>query len=48
MTYSPNPLALIIGGSTGMGKATARRLLERGGVEVHLVARNEAKLAQAK
>lgn len=39
--------ALIIGGSTGMGKATARRLLQRG-VAVHLVARNEARLAEAK
>jgi len=38
--------ALIIGGSTGMGKATAKRLLERG-VGVHLVARNVEKLAQA-
>ncbi|MEM1178183.1 MAG: SDR family oxidoreductase [Acidobacteriota bacterium] len=42
-----NATALIIGGSTGMGKATAKRLLERG-VGVHLVARNEEKLAAAK
>jgi NAD(P)-dependent dehydrogenase (short-subunit alcohol dehydrogenase family) len=39
--------ALIIGGSTGIGRATAKRLLERG-VGVHLVARNEERLAQAK
>ncbi len=39
--------ALIIGGSTGMGRATARRLLERG-VAVHLVARNPERLAAAK
>lgn len=35
--------ALIIGGSTGMGAATARALLQRG-VSVSLVARNAAKL----
>jgi NAD(P)-dependent dehydrogenase (short-subunit alcohol dehydrogenase family) len=39
--------ALIIGGSTGMGLATARRLLDKG-IEVHLVARNEQRLAHAK
>ena len=39
--------ALIIGGSTGMGRATAKRLLQRG-VAVHLVARNEDRLAEAK
>ncbi|MCG8425269.1 MAG: SDR family oxidoreductase [Proteobacteria bacterium] len=43
----PNKKALIIGGSTGMGKATAKRLLHRG-VRVHLVARNEGRLAAAK
>jgi NAD(P)-dependent dehydrogenase (short-subunit alcohol dehydrogenase family) len=40
-------LALIIGGSSGMGKQTARRLLFRGG-EVLLVARNAGRLEQAK
>lgn len=38
--------ALIVGGSTGMGKATARALLQRG-VEITLVARDEDKLRQA-
>ena len=38
--------ALIIGGSTGMGRATARRLLQAG-TSVHLVARNSERLAQA-
>ncbi|MCA9140492.1 MAG: SDR family oxidoreductase [Planctomycetales bacterium] len=39
--------AIIIGGSTGMGKATARKLLEEG-TDVMLVARNQEKLAAAK
>ena len=39
--------ALILGGSTGIGRASAKRLLARG-VSVHLVARDEAKLASAK
>ena len=39
--------ALIIGGSTGMGRATAERLLKRG-VSVHLVARDSERLAKAK
>jgi NAD(P)-dependent dehydrogenase (short-subunit alcohol dehydrogenase family) len=47
MTNSTQQIALIIGGSTGMGRATAERLLKRG-IEVHLVARNEERLAQAK
>jgi NAD(P)-dependent dehydrogenase (short-subunit alcohol dehydrogenase family) len=38
--------ALIVGGSTGMGFATARRLLGRG-VEVTLLARNPGRLAAA-
>lgn len=38
--------ALIVGGSTGMGKASARRLLERG-VAVTLAARDTQKLALA-
>jgi NAD(P)-dependent dehydrogenase (short-subunit alcohol dehydrogenase family) len=40
-------LALIVGGSSGMGKQTAKRLLRRGG-EAYLVARHAARLAQAK
>jgi NAD(P)-dependent dehydrogenase (short-subunit alcohol dehydrogenase family) len=40
-------LALIVGGSSGMGKQTAKRLLRRGG-EVWLVARNVARLAEAR
>jgi NAD(P)-dependent dehydrogenase (short-subunit alcohol dehydrogenase family) len=47
MTASPAFLALIIGGSSGMGKQTAKRLLRRGG-EVLILARNAEKLAQAK
>ena len=47
MSTNQKTKALIIGGSTGMGKATARRLLGRG-IDVHLVARNEEKLARAK
>ncbi len=39
--------AIIIGGSTGMGKATARKLLEEGNA-VLIVARDETKLAAAK
>ena len=47
MTTPPAFLALIVGGSSGMGKQTARRLLNRGG-EVWLAARNAARLAQAR
>lgn len=47
MTPPPAFLALIIGGSSGMGKQTAKRLLRRGG-EVFIVARHAARLAQAK
>ena len=46
MTAPPAFLALIVGGSSGMGKQTAKRLLRRGG-EVWIVARNKARLAQA-
>ena len=46
MTAPPAFLALIVGGSSGMGKQTAKRLLRRGG-EVWIVARNQARLAQA-
>ncbi|MCA9001856.1 MAG: SDR family oxidoreductase [Planctomycetes bacterium] len=38
--------ALIIGGSSGMGKSTAVRLLKRG-IPVHLVARDTPKLTEA-
>jgi NAD(P)-dependent dehydrogenase (short-subunit alcohol dehydrogenase family) len=47
MTAPPAFLALIVGGSSGMGKQTAKRLLHRGG-EVLIVARHAARLAQAK
>ena len=46
MTAPPTFLALIVGGSSGMGKETAKRLLRRGG-EVWIVARDQARLAQA-
>ena len=39
--------ALIVGGSSGIGKASARKLLERG-TGVILLGRNPAKLAEAK
>jgi len=39
--------AIIIGGSTGMGKETARKLLQQG-IDVLLVARDKAKLQAAK
>jgi NAD(P)-dependent dehydrogenase (short-subunit alcohol dehydrogenase family) len=47
MTAPPAFLALIVGGSSGMGKQTAKRLLGRGGA-VWLVARHAPRLAQAK
>jgi NAD(P)-dependent dehydrogenase (short-subunit alcohol dehydrogenase family) len=47
MATKPLFFALIVGGSSGMGKQTAKRLLRRGG-EVFLVARDPARLAQAK
>lgn len=46
MNTSSKTIALIIGGSTGMGRATAERLLGKG-IEVHLVARDEKKLSKA-
>jgi NAD(P)-dependent dehydrogenase (short-subunit alcohol dehydrogenase family) len=46
MTTQPAFLALIVGGSSGMGQETARRLLRRGG-EVLLVARHPDRLARA-
>jgi len=44
---SSSPTALILGGSSGMGLATARRLLERS-VGVHLVARDQRRLDAAR
>lgn len=46
-TEPTNTTALIIGGSTGMGRATAERLLRRG-VSVHLVARDTERLTEAR
>lgn len=42
-----NIKALIIGGSSGMGKATAKRLLQRG-IGVHLVARDTPRLEETR
>ena len=47
MTQVSTTVALIIGGSSGMGRATAERLLKRG-VGVHLVARDNERLSNAK
>ncbi len=47
MTQTNSTVALIIGGSSGMGKATAERLLKRG-VGVHLVARDTERLSKAR
>ena len=47
MTHTNNTSALIIGGSSGIGKATAERLLKRG-VAVHLVARDTQRLSITK
>ena len=47
MSQSNTKTALIIGGSSGMGLATAKRLLGRG-VSVHIVARDTERLAKAK
>ena len=47
MTNSNNNTAIIVGGSTGMGKETARKLLEAGS-DVVIIARDETKLAAAK
>ena len=44
MNFDTSGAALIIGGSSGMGLATARRLLKEN-VEVIIVGRNEEKLA---
>ncbi|MCH9649997.1 MAG: SDR family oxidoreductase [Deltaproteobacteria bacterium] len=45
MTDLKQEFALIVGGSTGMGRAAAERLLQRG-VEVHLLARDSDRLRQ--
>ncbi len=47
MQTSKKPLALIVGGSSGIGKQTAKRLLDRG-VKVMLLANNTRKLEAAK
>jgi NAD(P)-dependent dehydrogenase (short-subunit alcohol dehydrogenase family) len=47
MTTKTDFWAIIVGGSSGMGKQTGKRLLRRGG-EVLLVARHPERLAQAK
>ena len=46
MTTTSKRRALIVGGSSGMGKATAKRLLDRG-YAVQIVGRNVEKLAAA-
>jgi NAD(P)-dependent dehydrogenase (short-subunit alcohol dehydrogenase family) len=46
MIVNDTDTALIIGGSSGMGLETARRLLQRG-TPVHLVARSAERLARA-
>lgn len=47
MNSQKQPLALIVGGSSGMGKESAKRLLSRG-VEVILLSRNPDKLKKTK
>ncbi len=47
MQASATPVALIVGGSSGIGKQTAQRLLGRG-VEVMLLAHNKQKLEAAR
>ncbi len=47
MTTSSQPTAVIVGGSTGIGKETARKLLESGNA-VLIVARSDGKLEEAK
>lgn len=47
MSNKLNPLALIVGGSSGMGFATAKQLLERG-IDVAIIGSSAAKLESAK
>jgi len=47
MENMTQPLALIIGGSSGMGLASARQLLERG-IDIVIIGRSAAKLEAAK
>lgn len=47
MNSNTKALALIVGGSTGIGQETAKRLLQRG-VEVILLSRSESKLKKAR
>jgi NAD(P)-dependent dehydrogenase (short-subunit alcohol dehydrogenase family) len=47
MQTSATPLALIVGGSSGMGKQAGLRLLKRG-AELILLAHNPTKLEKAK
>lgn len=42
-----NEFGIVVGGSTGMGRATAEKLVEKG-VDVLLIGRSEARLEQAK
>ena len=42
-----NKFGIVVGGSTGMGRATAEKLVEKG-VDVLLIGRSEARLEQAK
>ena len=46
MNFKKNGVALIIGGSSGMGLATANNLIKQG-VDVVIVGRNEEKLSQS-
>ena len=46
MTTSPNPVAMIVGGSSGMGLETARRLRARG-LDLILLAHDPVKLDKA-
>ena len=47
MSNPDTPIAVVIGGSSGMGLASARKLVARG-VAVHLIARATERLAAAK